>query len=307
MNTREKKDTSLSALRIQSRFSPIYARDAYKLPKALQASLSATFRQPAQQDRLPLAHTARALPSAAKSRNPHFICALLNSTGIAERTIGALSDKRGKICATNGIAQVRTYVRLPIGLMPKREPIRSAPGSWHHLTLFTANRQTLFQRPILTTTLQSTLNAIRERHGLRVVAYCIMPNHLTWAVQVTEYSLEVFALHNLRRGSRSAENPADHFIDRMMVDLRALSASALRRTDPNLPHEVWQKDFWHDAIADSAALATSMAAIHGLPIRWNLCQSPAEYAYSSYAHVVYGRSSLVQLDRVPRSMMFNQG
>ncbi len=191
--------------------------------------------------------------------------------------------------------------------MVKREPIRSEPGSWHHLTLFAANRQPLFKRAVMAATLQSALNLIRERHGLRVVAYCILPNHFTWAVQVTEYSLEVFMLNGLRRGSRLAGKPSDYFIDRLMLDVRALSGTMLRSTDPNLPRDVWHKDFWHQRIPAPAELAAVMAAIHAEPIRAELCVSPGDYQYSSYAHVVYGRPSLVQIDRVPRSMIFHQG
>ncbi len=191
--------------------------------------------------------------------------------------------------------------------MPKHDPICSDAGSWHHLTLFTANRQPLFKPPVMATTMQAVLNSIRERYGLRVVAYCIMPNHFTWLIQVTEYSLEVFALSTLRKGSRSTENPADHLIDKLMGDLRALSMTALRSTDPNLPRDLWQKDFWHGAVPDPATLTSAMAAIHAGPTRSELCLSPGDYPYSSYAHVILGRPSLVQLDRVPRSMLFNQG
>jgi REP element-mobilizing transposase RayT len=185
--------------------------------------------------------------------------------------------------------------------MPKQEPIRAEPGSWHLLTMYTAGRQPYFSTPTLATTLQSVLNDARERHGLRVVAYCIMPTHFMWVVQVTEYALEVSALAQQRKGNRLANKPSERFIERMMSDFRGQATTALRATEPRLSHDLWMVNFFHQAADGPEHLARMIASVHAAPVRANLVNAPGDYAYSSYAHVVYGKPSLVKIDRVPRS------
>lgn len=196
--------------------------------------------------------------------------------------------------------------------MPKREPIHAEPGSWHHLMLFTADRLPYFSSPVLATTMQSSLNAARERHGLRVVAYCIMPNTVQWLIQVTEYSLEAFALAQRRKGSgRLADHPSEKFIDRLVNDLRTSATTALRGADSRLPHEIWAGHFWHspidDPLTEPGKLAMAIASVHATPVRARLAERPGDYPYSSYAHIVYGKPSLVKIDRVPRNVPTETG
>jgi REP element-mobilizing transposase RayT len=190
--------------------------------------------------------------------------------------------------------------------MTRREPIRAEPGSWHHLTLFTLDRTPIFKNAALATTMQSVLNAARERHGLRVVAYCIMPHHFHWLVQVTEFSLELFALDLSRKGSRMAEDPPEHFVSRMMADIRAQSTAALRRTNSNLPHDLWMTTFWHRLIRTPMDMAAAIDAIHGYPVQAQIAATPADYPYSSGAHILDGKPSLMQIDRIPRRMTLHR-
>ena len=60
--------------------------------------------------------------------------------------------------------------------MPRRPRYRSAPGYFHVLNR-SVRKATLFRRPLDYRAFLDVLAAGLERHPIRLVAYCVMPNH----------------------------------------------------------------------------------------------------------------------------------
>ncbi|MCC7207542.1 MAG: hypothetical protein IT323_09555 [Anaerolineae bacterium] len=184
--------------------------------------------------------------------------------------------------------------------MAKTEPARILPGSWHHLTQFTAGKSPFLvgHQPI--TAIQATMNAVRDRFGLRVAAYCILPTQFQWLVQVTAQTIEDHVLAQGRRGTgaRPADVTAGLF-DRLMRDMRSRAAQALRLADSTLPHELWAAHHWSRPV-ESCDVPGVIDMIHCAPVQARLAETPGDFRWSSYQHLVAGRPSLVRLDPAPR-------
>lgn len=180
--------------------------------------------------------------------------------------------------------------------MPKTEPVRIVPGSWHHLTQFTAGKGPFLAKLQPATAIQATMNAMRERFGLRLAAYCILPSQFQWLVQVTAFTIEEYALAQGRRGSGTRPiDVTDALFDRLMRDMRSRASQALRLADSTLPHELWAPHHWHRYILPDEAPGV-IDMIHCAPVQAKLVAAPGDFRWSSYQHLVLGRPSLVWLD-----------
>lgn len=186
--------------------------------------------------------------------------------------------------------------------MAKSETVRIVPGSWHHLTQFTAGKGPFLAKLQPVTAIQATMNAMRERYGLRLAAYCILPTQFQWLVQVTAFTIEEYVLAQGRRGTGA--RPADvsaALFDRLMRDMRSRAAQALRLADSTLPHELWAAHHWHRPI-EAGEVPGVIDMIHCAPVQAKLVETPGEFRWSSYQHLVTGRHSLVRLDPPPTTI-----
>ena len=183
--------------------------------------------------------------------------------------------------------------------MAKTEVMRILPGSWHHLTQFTAGKGPFLAKLQPVTAIQATLNAMRERFGLHLAAYCILPTQFQWLVQVTPYTIEEYALALGRRGSGPRPiDVTDALFDRLMREMRSRASQALRLADSTLPHELWASHHWHRCVS-AGEVPGVIDMIHCAPVQAKLAAAPDDFRWSSYQHLVLGRPSLVRLDPAP--------
>lgn len=170
------------------------------------------------------------------------------------------------------------------------------PGVWHYITMSTVGRQPLFTTVSRVRALQGRLNRARKRYVLLCAAYVIMPDHLHWLIYPTEAGYEDFAVRQIQRRTRWADDPARHYLPRIVDDVKRGTTTEIRGLERSLPPRIWQSGFWDRPVMDIHRLPNIVNNIHQNPVRAGLCEHPADYPYSSYCALVLERPHIVVLD-----------
>ena len=150
------------------------------------------------------------------------------------------------------------------------------PGRVHNfgtyfVTSQTWGRRSLFQVDELARIFLDTLFRYRQQHKYLLHEFVIMPEHVHLIL-----------------------TPVDITLERAVQFIKGGYSHAVAETGrKNL--EIWQKGFTDHRIRDAKDYARCREYSHMNPVRDGLCDSPAEYAYSS-AHAGY------ELDGVPQRL-----
>ncbi len=148
-----------------------------------------------------------------------------------------------------------------------------APGYPHHVTQRGNRRQRVFFRDTDYSNYLSIMRNATIRSGVSIWAYCLMPNHCHWIVV------------------------PDH-----PDGLRQLFADGHRRyTSMINRREAWRGHLWqerfHSFVMDEAHLIAAVRYVELNPVRAGLCQSAAEWQWSSArAHLDGSADGIVSLE-----------
>lgn len=140
--------------------------------------------------------------------------------------------------------------------MPRTERRKSASG-FYHVVMRGNGRQNLFEDDADRRAFLSYLRGDAERFGVRVLAWCLMSNHI----------------HLL------LEDPEDN-LSEMMRSLATSYALRFNRRGGHAGH-VFQQRFYSNPIEDEAYLLQAMRYIHDNPAKSGVCPAD-EYPWSSY-------------------------
>jgi len=138
------------------------------------------------------------------------------------------------------------------------------PGGIYHVTLRGNHRQRIFYRDDDFLLLESLLPPIVEDHGLRVHAYCWMPNHLHFALQVGDQPL-----------ARPMQKLASSFARQVQARLETTGHLFERR--------------YHAVLVDTERYLLALVRyIHLNPVRAVIVPRPELYRWSSHNAYIAG-------------------
>ncbi len=141
--------------------------------------------------------------------------------------------------------------------MPRHARIKVKDGIYHTIVRG-INRQMIFEEPADESAYLSFLLKYRNECGAKVLAYCLMTNHVHLLIQESDDNLE-----KIFRKINTAY--AMYFNNKYL------------RTG-----HLFQDRFKSEVIKDERQLLQTVRYIHRNPVKAGLCKSPAEHRSSSY-------------------------
>jgi putative transposase len=164
------------------------------------------------------------------------------------------------------------------------------PGDAHELTFSTYRRLPLLSKPAARDFFITCLQRTRAKHGFRVIAYVVMPNHVHLLVlpdgkPIREILMAV----------------KSEFAKQLLAKLRAVNSAALEklkvtRRDGTTRYRVWQVGGGYDRnLFSPAAIKAAIEYIHANPVRSGLCETVVDWKWSS-ARWYYGLDSEFIID-----------
>jgi putative transposase len=164
------------------------------------------------------------------------------------------------------------------------------PGDAHELTFSTYRRLPLLSKPAARDLFITCLKEARAKHGFRVIAYVVMPNHV---------HLLVLPDGKLIREILTALK--SEFAKQLLAKLRAGNSAALEklkvtRRDGTTRYRVWQAGGGYDRnLFSPAAIKAAIKYIHANPVRSGLCETIVDWKWSS-ARWYFGLDSEFEID-----------
>jgi REP-associated tyrosine transposase len=140
-----------------------------------------------------------------------------------------------------------------------RKDRQESPGAVHHVWAHGNNRELIFHDDGDRQVYLVILRGVIAAYGWRVLAYCLMGNHVHLVIQ-TPYA-------NLGEG---------------MQRLHSAYATHYNRRYPHEGH-VFKRPFGSSLIKDDAQLAVTLAYVANNPVKAGLCARPEDWRRSSFA------------------------
>lgn len=149
------------------------------------------------------------------------------------------------------------FLRIAPSIVP-RPRRHHVTGAYYHVTLRGNHRAPIFFAESDYLMLEELVGLVTEDHGLRVHAYCWMPNHLHLAIQVGQTPLGV-----------------------PMARLASVFARRVQRRVPTTGHLFERR--YHAVLVDTERyLFALIRYIHLNPVRAGIVAAPADYRWSSH-------------------------
>jgi putative transposase len=144
-------------------------------------------------------------------------------------------------------------------------------GQLHFLTFSCYKRQPNFGNAPSRTTFETSLEQVRERYGLCVYGYVVMPEHIHMLVNEPE------------------QGP----LSRVMQSLKQSVARtlALRAADP-----FWQARYYDFNVWSERKFVEKLRYIHRNPATRGLVARPEDWQWSSFRHYANGEVSRVEIE-----------
>ncbi len=144
-------------------------------------------------------------------------------------------------------------------------------GQLHFLTFSCYKRQPNFANVPSRTTFETSLERVRQRYGLGVYGYVVMPEHIHMLVSEPE------------QGSLS----------RVMQSLKQSVARtlALRAADP-----FWQARYYDFNVWSERKFVEKLRYIHRNPVTRGLVARPGDWVWSSFRHYANGEVGRIEIE-----------
>jgi len=156
------------------------------------------------------------------------------------------------------------------------------------------------QRPFLRSerSRQWVVEAIRrsrDRHGFRLLAWVVMPEHVHLLVLPRRSDDEVGPI--LKTIKQSVTRSSDLFL--RSTGKPKPESIADRAPSGAIVHRLWQRGAGYDRKPyTNDAICSSIEYIHANPVRRGLCKSPLEWEWSGARALAGCADSLLPLDRI---------
>ena len=134
------------------------------------------------------------------------------------------------------------------------------PDSEFFITIVTYNRQTWFATDTDREIARDAMAAIRDRYGLKFIAWVILPDHLHWIIEPcgADYSKVVFSFK---------KHVSYHYRQRGVVHKGG---------------KFWQDRFWEHTVSDEDDRERCVEYIHYNPVKHGIVSVPRDWKYSSF-------------------------
>lgn len=143
--------------------------------------------------------------------------------------------------------------------MPRRARIKSESG-FYHVMIRAIDRQIIFKDEEDYDKYRSVFNSYRKEYGIKLLAWCMMPNHVHLLIKDTSDSISSF-----------------------FRVFGTVFVSWYNAKYNRIGH-LFQDRFRSEPIESTAYLLKAIRYIHFNPVKAKICQDPAVYKYSSYAY-----------------------
>ncbi|MDD5171244.1 MAG: transposase [Syntrophales bacterium] len=167
------------------------------------------------------------------------------------------------------------------------------PGGTFFFTLVTYERRRWLCTEEARQALNGAIKAVRETRPFIIDAVVLLPDHLhcIWTLPDGD--------HDFSTRWRLMKS----FVTKRCKSIPSTlpgTASRIKRKEQNL----WQRRFWEHTIRDERDFAAHCDYIHYNPVKHGLCESPAEWPYSSFSRYLasglyeenWGRSQEPQIN-----------
>jgi len=141
----------------------------------------------------------------------------------------------------------------------------------HFLTFSCYRRRPNFRSPQSRTTFECALERVRQRYGLCIYGYVVMPEHVHLLMNEPERGTLAQALQSLKQG-----------VARRL---------ALRAADP-----FWQARYYDFNVWGEAKFGEKLRYIHRNPVQRGLVNRPEDWPWSSFRHYLSGQASTVEIE-----------
>lgn len=147
-----------------------------------------------------------------------------------------------------------------------RQRRTNEPGTYHHITARGVDRCAIFIDDHDRRQFLALLAEARARFGCKVVAFCLMTNHI----------------HLTLRDDRGALSSALHF-------LNGVYAKRFNLRHDRTGH-LFERRFWSSMLASDEYLTTCAAYVHQNPVAAGIVRNPGDHRWSSYSSYLGLRS-----------------
>jgi putative transposase len=140
----------------------------------------------------------------------------------------------------------------------------------HFVTFSCYHRRPLFLTDASKQTFESALERTRRSFELYIYGYVVMPEHVHLLLSEPQHESLADALKSLKQSvSRRLIGDAEHF---------------------------WLKRYYDFNVRNYPQLVEKLRYIHRNPVERGLCESPADWKWSSFLHYATGQKGRVQIE-----------
>jgi REP-associated tyrosine transposase len=141
----------------------------------------------------------------------------------------------------------------------------------HYLTFSCYRRRPNFGTPTSRSTFESALERVRQKYGLCVYGYVVMPEHVHMLVNEPEQGTLAQAMQSLKQG--------------------VARTLALRAADP-----FWQPRYYNFNLWSERKFVEKLRYIHRNPVKRGLVVRPEDWEWSSFRHYLNGEGGPVEIE-----------
>lgn len=163
--------------------------------------------------------------------------------------------------------------------MPSRLKRFYGSGDLHFITSSCYQRQPLLDTPERRDLFLAVFESVRQKYGLVVVGYVVMPEHFHLLISEPEKGTPSTVVQALKLG----------FARRLLMRGGQYGA-----TDTS-PH-IWQRRFYDFNVWTEHKRIEKLTYIHENPVKRGLVEKPEQWRWSSYRAYVYGEIGLVRVN-----------
>ena len=148
---------------------------------------------------------------------------------------------------------------------------QQAPGSKWFFTVVTYKRRTFLCDEKVRNALRCSINKVQTRYPFKIEAWVLLPDHFhcIWTLpdQDTNFQLRMSLL------KRYVTQSCASFLHQDSLN----TPSGRKRKEST----IWQRRYWEHQLQTEKDFRNHMDYIHYNPVKHELCQSPAEWPYST--------------------------
>lgn len=143
----------------------------------------------------------------------------------------------------------------------------------HFVTFSCYRRQPKFTSPEIYDLFLTCLEQMRQRFGMCVYGYVVMPEHVHLLINEPELGMLADAIHYLKLSFAKRVIPM--------------------RTEPGA---FWQKRYYDRNVRDEREFKVKLRYLHRNPVKRGLVKEAAEWKWSSFRHYAFRETGVVEIE-----------